>query len=118
MCGAPPEADAPPSYVDYNRLQGRLGKSPLLAGIAVIMVVIRLASALQVAFEIEGLVMQALRVALVHDVAVALVGVRVELVVHEWVGASDEQDGLPAAHLADFRRVDEVATLYLQVLRC
>lgn len=118
MRGAPQEADAPPSHVDYNRLQGRLGKSPLLAGIAVIMVVIRLASALQVALEIEGLVVQALRVALVHDVAVALVGVRVELVVHERVGARDEQDGLPAAHLADFRRVDEVAPLYLQVLRC
>ncbi len=29
MFGAPPEADAPPSHVDYNRLHGRLGKSPL-----------------------------------------------------------------------------------------
>lgn len=77
------------------------------------MVVIRLASAFQVALEVELLVMQALRVALVHDVAVALVGVRVELIVHERVGARDEQDGLPTAHLADFRRVDEVATLYL-----
>ena len=118
MRGAPPEADAPPSHVDYNLLQERLGKSPLLAGIAVIMVVIRLASALQVALEVERLVVQALRVALVHDVAVALVGVRVELIVHERVGARDEQDGLPAAHLADFRCVDEVAALYLQVLRC
>lgn len=103
--------------IDYNRLRKRLGKSPLLAGIAVIMVVIRLASALQVALEVERLVVQALWVALVHDVAVALVGVRVELVVHERVGARDEQDCLPAAHLSDFRRVDEVAALYLQVLR-
>ena len=118
MFGALPEADAPPSHVDYNRLHGRLGKSPLLAALTVIMVVIRLASPCQIALEVEGLVVQALRVALVHDVAVALVGVRVELVVHERVGARNEQDGLPAAHLADFRRVNEVATLYLQVLRC
>ena len=116
MRGAPQEADAPPSHVDYNRLQGRLGKSPLLAGLAVIMVVIRLTSAFQVALEVERLVMQALRVAFVHDVAIALVGVRVELVVHERVGTRDEQDGLPAAHLADFSGVDEVAALDLQVL--
>ena len=116
MRGAPPEADAPPSHVNYNLLQGRLGKSPLLSGRAVIMVVIRFASALQVALEVEGLVVQAFGVALVHDVAVALVGVRVELVVHERVGTRDEQDGLPAAHLADFSGVDEVAALDLQVL--
>lgn len=55
-------------------------------------------------------------IGLVHDVAVALVGVRVELVVHERVGARDEQNGLPTAHLADFGGVDEVAALDLQVL--
>ena len=87
-------------------------------GPTVIVVVIRLASALKIAFEIEGLVVQALGIAFIHDVTISLVGVRVELIVHERVGARYEQDGLPTAHLADFRRVDEVATLYLQVLRC
>ena len=80
------------------------------------MVVIRLASARHVALEVEGRVVQPLRVAPVHDVAVAPVGVRVELVVHERVGARDEQDCLPAAHLGYLRRVDEVAALDLQVL--
>lgn len=102
--------------IDYNRLRKCLGKSPLLSGRAVIMVVIRFASALQVALEVEGLVVQAFGVALVHDVAVALMGVRVELVIHERVGARDEQNGLPTAHLADFGGVDEVAALDLQVL--
>ena len=60
--------------------------------------------------------MEALLVALVHDVAVAPVGAGVVLVVHERVGARDEQDGLLSAHLRNLRRVDEVAALYLQVL--
>lgn len=62
--------------------------------------------------------MQPLRVALIDDVLVALVGVGVELVVHERVCSGDEQDGLLAAHLADFGGVDEVAALDLQVLGC
>ena len=57
--------------------------------------------------------MDALLVALVHDVAVAPVRVRVELVVHERVRARDEQDGLLAAHLANLGGVDEVAALNL-----
>lgn len=43
-------------------------------------------------------------------------GVRVVFVIHERVRARDEEDGLLAAHLADFRRVDKVAPLDLQVL--
>ena len=64
-------------------------------GPTVIVVVIRLASALKIAFEIEGLVVQALGIAFIHDVTISLVGVRVELIVHERVGARYEQDGLP-----------------------
>ena len=52
-------------------------------GPTVIVVVIRLASALKIAFEIEGLVVQALGIAFIHDVTISLVGVRVELIVHE-----------------------------------
>ena len=40
----------------------------------------------------------------------------VELVIHERVGARDEEDGLLAAHLPDFSGIDEVAALDLQVL--
>ena len=69
-----------------------------------------------VRLEVERLVVEALRVALVHDIHVPLVAVGIVFVVHERVGARDEQDGLFAAHLGDLRRVDQVAALYLHVL--
>ena len=70
----------------------------------------------QVALEVKAVLVEPLLVALVNDVAIASVGVRVILLVHQGVGARDEQDGLLAAHLANLGGVDEVAALYLQVL--
>ena len=60
--------------------------------------------------------MQTLPVALIHDIAVSLMGVGVVLIIPERVGTGDEQDCLSAAHLSDFCCVDKVTTLNLQVL--
>ena len=55
---------------------------------------VRLAADFQIPLEIEGVLMQTLPVALIHDIAVSLMGVGVVLIIHERVGTGDEQDCL------------------------